>query len=160
MSDETSRLAPAPSHGFTLVELAIVLMILAILLWVSIPAYRSYIERTRLVDAIRDVGEMSKEIHKYEMAKGVLPDSLAEAGYPSKVDPWGFDYEYLNLRTSKGNGKARQDKGLKPLNSDFDLYSVGPDGITAPSLTSAASRDDVLRARDGNFIGTAQDFDP
>jgi general secretion pathway protein G len=146
--------------GFTMVELAIVLMIFAILLWVSIPAYQSYIERTRVVEAITAVTEMGTEIHKFEMTKGVLPDSLGEAGYPNKVDPWGRDYEYLNLRTAKGNGKARQDKGLKPINSDFDLYSVGPDGLTAPSLTHGNSRDDVVRARDGGFVGTAQEFDP
>ena len=59
-----------------------------------------------------------------------------------------------------GNGHARKDKVLKPLNSDFDLYSVGPDGQTQASLTSSVSRDDVVRARDGAFIGTAAEFDP
>jgi general secretion pathway protein G len=46
------------------------------------------------------------------------------------------------------------------LNSDFDLYSVGRDGLTAASLLNSKSRDDVVRARDGSFVGTAQEFDP
>ena len=49
---------------------------------------------------------------------------------------------------------------LAPLNSDFDLYTVGPDGITHASLGNSASRDDIVRARDGGFIGTAEEFDP
>ena len=31
---------------------------------------------------------------------------------------------------------------------------------TAASLGSSNSRDDVIRARDGAFIGTAEEFDP
>ena len=75
-------------------------------------------------------------------------------------DPWNHPYEYLNLRTGEGNGISRKDKKLAPLNSDFDLYTVGPDGITNTSLLHAASRDDIVRARDGGFIGTAEEFDP
>ncbi len=77
-----------------------------------------------------------------------------------KADPWGHPYEYFNLITAKGNGQARKDKKLAPLNTDFDLYSVGPDGQTAASLVNKASRDDTVRARDGGFIGLASDFDP
>ena len=43
---------------------------------------------------------------------------------------------------------------------DQAVYSIGPDGLTNASLTHANSRDDVVRARDGGFIGTAEEFDP
>jgi len=146
--------------GFTAVEIAIVLMIFGIVLWVSIPAYQGYVERARILETVVAVGEMSKGIRQYEISKGALPDSLDEAGYGANVDPWGRSYEYLNLRTAKGNGQARKDKKLAPLNSDFDLYSLGRDGLTAASLANKASRDDIVRARDGGFIGTAEEFDP
>ena len=45
-----------------------------------------------------------------------------------------------------------------PINSDYDLYSVGPDGDSSPQLHNAVSRDDVIRARDGAFVGLAEDF--
>ena len=45
-----------------------------------------------------------------------------------------------------------------PLNSDFDLYSMGPDGQTATPLTAKASRDDIVRANNGGFIGVASDY--
>ncbi|HUP29655.1 MAG TPA: hypothetical protein VM122_05740 [Usitatibacter sp.] len=146
--------------GFSAVEIGIVLLILGLVMWVSIPAYQGYVDRTRVVETIVAVGEMSKGIRQFEMSKGALPDSLAEAGYATNVDAWGYPYEYLNLRTSKGNGQARKDKKLAPLNSDFDLYSIGRDGLTAAQLSNKNSRDDIVRARDGAFIGTATEFDP
>jgi general secretion pathway protein G len=45
-----------------------------------------------------------------------------------------------------------------PINSDFDLYSVGRDGQSAPALTARVSHDDVVRANDGGFIGLAIDY--
>lgn len=154
--------ARRPSAGFTLVETGIVLMIIVLVLSIAVPSYRGYIERARVVEGIAGLGEMSRRIKRFEVAKGRLPDDLGEPGvdYGGKLDPWGRPYEYVNLLTAKGNGQARQDKKLKPLNSDFDLYSVGPDGVTAASLSNSKSRDDLVRARDGGFIGTAEEFDP
>jgi general secretion pathway protein G len=143
-----------------MVEMAIVLAIAALALSLLVPMGVNYMERGRLSQAIAELGEMSKTIRAYDKSHGVLPDSLADVNYDGRLDPWGFPYEYFNLRTAHGNGHARKDKVLKPLNSDFDLYSVGADGQTQPSLTNAASRDDVVRARDGAFIGTAAEFDP
>jgi general secretion pathway protein G len=106
---------------------------------------------------------MSKAIRNYEKTRGTLPDSLDDANLKlsvSRTDPWGFAYQYYNLRTAHGNGQARQDKILRPLNSDFDLYSIGPDGVTMASLAKPESRDDIVRARDGAFVGPASEFDP
>ncbi len=147
-------------QGFTLVELLIVFAIVGVLLAIAIPALESYIGRSRVMQAVAEIGDMSKVIRRYDLSKGVLPDSLSDVDLGGKVDPWGRPYEYLNLRNLKGNGKARKDKKLAPLNSDFDLYSVGPDGLTQASLGNAVSRDDIVRARDGGFIGTAEEFDP
>ena len=147
-------------RGFSLLELVFVLAILGIMLAIAVPGFERYMDRSRIVEASNAIIDMQKAIRDTERTKGALPDDLAAVGFGGKADPWGRPYEYFNLRTSKGNGKARKDKSLKPLNSDFDLYSVGPDGASAASLSSKVSRDDVLRARDGRFIGTATEFDP
>ena len=55
-------------------------------------------------------------------------------------------------------GQARKDRFLVPLNSDFDLYSLGKDKSSAAPLNAKASRDDILRALDGGFIGVAAKF--
>lgn len=154
-----SPIAARIPRGFTAIELILVLLILAVLVWIGVPAYQGYIARARIVDAVTTITKMSKDIHDYEVKNGSLPASLAVVNYVNVKDPWGNDYVYLDLRATHGAG-ARKDKSLKPLNSDFDLYSVGPDGLTTASLNSAVSRDDVLRARDGGFFGTAEEFDP
>lgn len=148
------------TRGFTFIEALLVLVIVGILLAISIPSFERYIERSRVVESTVDIGSMQKKIRDHGMSKGALPDDLADVGYGGKLDPWGRTYEYLNLRNMKGNGKARKDKSLAPLNSDFDLYSAGRDGVSEASLANKASRDDIVRARDGRFVGLAEEFDP
>ena len=53
---------------------------------------------------------------------------------------------------------VRKDHNLVPLNTDFDLYSMGPDGESASPLTAKASRDDIIRANNGSYIGTATNY--
>ena len=45
-----------------------------------------------------------------------------------------------------------------PINSSFDLYSMGKDGETRPPLDNPRSKDDIVRAKDGGFIGLAERF--
>ena len=58
----------------------------------------------------------------------------------------------------KGNGQARKDRFLVPLNSDYDLYSMGPDGKSSSPITAKPSQDDIIRAADGSYVGPAIDF--
>ena len=45
-----------------------------------------------------------------------------------------------------------------PINSTYDLYSMGADGRTALALTASYSLDDVVRANDGSYIGLASSY--
>jgi general secretion pathway protein G len=45
-----------------------------------------------------------------------------------------------------------------PLNSNYDLYSVGRDGVSSPPMNAQNSRDDVVRANDGGFVGLAVNY--
>ena len=57
-----------------------------------------------------------------------------------------------------GKGGMRKDRFLVPINTYFDLYSMGKDGKSVPPLTAQASQDDVLWANDGGFIGLASQY--
>lgn len=146
--------------GFTLVEILIVLAIVAILAGIAMGAYGRYREKSRITQAVTDIGAISTAIKMYEIEERQLPPNLDAVRAGSRLDPWGRPYQYFDLGAQKGNGMARKDKKLAPLNSDFDLYSLGKDGQSKPPLVTPVSRDDVVRARDGKFIGLAQDFDP
>jgi len=150
----------ALERGFSIIEIVIVFAIGGLVLAIALPLMQSYFDRIRVAQAVAEIADMSTAIRKQERSKGALPDSLGDVGLGGRTDPWGHPYEYVNLGDSKGNGQARKDKKLAPLNSDFDLYSIGADGATAASLVNSKSRDDIVRARDGGFIGLASDFDP
>jgi general secretion pathway protein G len=55
-------------------------------------------------------------------------------------------------------GGARKDRFLVPINSDFDLYSMGVDGESVGPLTAKKSHDDIIRANDGGYYGLASNF--
>ncbi len=99
-------------------------------------------------------------ISLYEVVHGVFPASLAEISRGAILDPWGNTYQYLNIIAGGPGvrGHARKDRYLVPLNSDYDLYSMGKDGRSVAPLTSRWSRDDIIRANDGDFWGLASDF--
>ena len=154
-----SRIA-ASTHGMTFIELAISLLIVGVLVSIAVAGYQNYRERIRVNQAITDIAAMSVTVKHYMTDNTYPPASLSDVGYGNKIDPWGRPYFYLDLTSVKGKGKSRRDRKLNPLNTDFDLYSSGKDGATQTQLNAPKSRDDVIRARDGKFVGLASDFDP
>ena len=144
-------------QGVTLIELMIVTAILATLAALTIPLSESYVNKVRVTRAIGDIRTISLALDTAKN-KGSLPGSLDEIGYGNRLDPWGRPYEYLNLITRRGNGTARKDHHLAPLNGDYDLYSRGSDGQTASAVTAKASQDDIIRADNGGFIGLGSHY--
>jgi general secretion pathway protein G len=136
-----------------------VLVVLAATLVVgsfAIPAFNGYLARSRVARAVSDIGTMSLKLHQWQRNGNLLPRTLAEAGIVT-VDPWGRPYIYLRAADAS-RSQLRKDGELVPLNSDFDLYSFGPDGVSALALPAAPSRDDVVRAANGAFIGVAANY--
>lgn len=143
------------SRGFTLIELLIVISIIVILASIATVAYTGYMKKVKLAKAISDIQAISLAIEAYKSDNGVPPDSLADVRRDNDRDPWGNPYQYLNIVTAKGKGSMRKDRFLVPINSDFDLYSMGEDGKSLPPLTAKDSSDDIIRANDGAYIGPA-----
>jgi general secretion pathway protein G len=146
------------SRGLTLVELMLVTALVAVLAALAVNAWGGWRDRVKTKTAVDDITAVSILIDQMFNDTGNLPDSLADIGRGGLTDPWGNAYVYQNLTTVKGKGKARKDHSLVPLNSDYDLYSKGPDGASVAPLTASASRDDILRANNGRFIGPASSY--
>ena len=155
-----ARRASRRGSGFTIVELLIVVAIVATLAGIAIPRYNDYRERVKVTQAVVDLRALSLLISNYQLDARNYPASLAAVGNAGKLDPWGRPYVYLNLQGGKSAGLARKNKNLVPINSDYDLYSLGKDGSSSGPLTAKTSRDDVIRANDGGFMGLARDYEP
>ena len=137
----------------------IALVIAGLLVSIAVPAYDQFVERAKVAKAVGDIGTISIEIGKYQLKNNnALPDNLAELPIEVPLDPWGQPYAYLNIAAGAAIGDLRKDKNLNPLNTDFDLYSIGEDGETSGPLTAKASRDDVVRANNGAYIGLGEDY--
>ncbi|NUZ05779.1 type IV pilin protein [Piscinibacter koreensis] len=144
-------------RGLTVIELMIVLILVAVLAAIALPSYGKYRDRIRSAQATTDIGTMSTLIELYARDNRELPETLEQVGLASKLDPWGRAYRYYKIA---GNppGPARKDRRLSPINSDFDLYSVGPDGVTHKQVSNRDSADDIIRGSNGKFVGRGADF--
>ncbi|MBT8067726.1 MAG: prepilin-type N-terminal cleavage/methylation domain-containing protein [Gammaproteobacteria bacterium] len=147
-------------QGFGLIELLVVLVIAGLLLTLAVPAYNGYTERARVARAIGEIGAISLAIDRYRLHNDdQLPMALNQLQYDVTNDPWGRPYVYLNIPAAGlGAGGLRKDGKLNPLNTDFDLFSVGRDGASAGPLSAKKSKDDVVRANNGAFIGLGSDY--
>ena len=144
------------SVGLTLIELMLAIAGLGVLMVLAFSVYPNYRERIRVEQARREIAVIAMQIKSYHMDNGTYPGSLSEIDQ-GNPDPWGNPYRYTDL-TGPGNGKARKDRKLNPLNSDFDLFSMGKDGAFKPQISNQESLDDVIRASDGDFIDLASKY--
>ena len=155
------RRGKAPCNAWTLVELLFVIAILGILGAIAVPVWTDYVDKARNTSAMADIRNIESEIVKFHAERGRPPDTLAEAGLPTRLDPWGSPYEYLRiagLPKHDVQSKWRKDRFLVPLNSDFDLYSKGKDKASQLPLTAKVSHDDIIRANSGAYVGLASDY--
>ncbi len=145
----------------TLIELMFVMSVMGLLASLGIPKAQQMVEHARVAKAIGDIKTIQTDIDSYAASGDTLPTSLATIGRAAMLDPWGRPYQYLNFSLAPGGGGggggvppgARRDRFLVPINTTYDLYSMGKDGSSVAPLTASASEDDIVRANDGGFIG-------
>jgi len=137
-----------------------VVAILGIVAQLGFPAIHEAIDRARVARATGDIGAMEAEIAGFQADADSLPTSLAGISRSGFLDPWGHPYQYLRIASKKKGAPAgaRKDRFLVPLNSDYDLYSMGKDGQSQAPLTATVSQDDIVRANDGSFVGLAAQY--
>jgi general secretion pathway protein G len=139
----------------------IVIAIVGIVTSIGVPNYIKYREKARIAVAITEIKFIEKEIATYRVENGELPEDLKEIGMDRVLDPWGRPYIYLKIQGNDAkdkNFRPRKDLSLHPINSDFDLFSVGKDGRSNAPLTAKISQDDIVRANNGGFVGLVSNY--
>lgn len=150
---------PYRTNGFTLTELMLTIVVASILLAIAVPSYQSSILKARNAQAIADLAKIKLAIDSYRLGHNdALPATLADISAANLKDPWGHAYVYAPFSAMKGSGMKRKDRNLVPINSQYDLYSKGADGKSVSPLTAASSKDDIIMANDGAFLGKASDY--
>lgn len=164
-------------QGFTLLEVMLVTMTIGVLASIAMPAYNSALNLARITKAVADLRTVDRLVRLHIITNGCMPSTLAQIGQGDLRDPWGRPYVYGVLPQSGGGpgksggttcpacaggcitqGAARKDKKLVPINSDFDVYSLGLDGLSAAALTAKVSADDVVRGSNGSFFGLGKAY--
>ena len=144
--------------GFTLIELMVVVVVAAILAMISTAGYGMFVDRAKVARATGDIGEIHIALQKFLLTRpGSFPPDLSVLGLDTLIDPWGNPYQYLVVEGLDNNGAVRKDKNLVPVNKQYDVYSMGKDGVTASPFTSTLGKDDVVMAGDGTYFGLAED---
>ena len=145
-------------RAFTVIELSVAVLIAGLIFMTFAPAVMKMMDAAKIDETEDEIVELVDAIDDFIVANGRLPDDLIEVFGSVPLDPWGNPYQYLNFDNVVGDGLKRKDKNLVPINTDYDFYSMGPDGKTAAAMTAAISQDDIVRARDGSYIGIASDY--
>jgi general secretion pathway protein G len=148
----------ASDRGFTLIELLITIAIILTICAIAVPNLLAALDQAKLAKAVGDIRAIGDDIEGYNLSNGQYPNTLADINRDTFPDPWGNPYQYLNFADAKGKGAMRKDRFLVPINSYFDLYSMGKDGQSVPPLTAKVSQDDIILANDGDYIGLASQY--
>lgn len=118
------------NSGFTLIELILVTVIIAILAGMIVPIYAGRVAESQVRAAKGDIASLSNSIDLYALDHNdQYPDALTalvsgERNYIKELrnDPWGNPYNY------------EPPKNI--LKADYSVFSSGPDG-------QAGTEDDV-----------------
>ena len=153
--------------GFTSHEMIIGIAIFAIFAAIAVPNYIKFREKARVELAITELRFIEKEIKNYWIDNGELPDDLSAIGMGDMVDPWGRPYNYRRISESDKskedeaqdyNGQTLKDHFLHPINTDYDLFSVGKDSKSTATLTAKITQDDIVRANNGGYMGLVSNY--
>lgn len=144
------------SAGFTLIELLTVVAIIGVLAMMVIPTYDAFVTRAKNARAKSEVRLLETEINSWSFETGSLPTDLATIHRDTLLDPWGHGYVYNNF-SNLGVDPARSRFGID-LNTDFDICSMGKDGLTTAVVSDATARDDVIRGANGAFLDFGEEW--
>jgi general secretion pathway protein G len=140
------------AKGFTLLELLMSMLIIMVLATIAIPAFNNYRRNARTARASSEVRVLETNINAYLYDRNSLPPLLSDVSQGNIRDPWGNLYVYSNTPVYEDVVAG------KTLNNDYDIYSLGPNGITTRKIGDPDSDDDIIRASDGTIVSLSARF--
>ena len=121
------HLRHAGARGFTLVELLLVLVILALIAGLALPRLIGTGEKARASAAGSQISRLSMAVETFYLDTGTVPDALSElVTEPGGVNGWNGPYVKLSsLKDPWGREYQFKSPGER---TEFDIYSYGADG--------------------------------
>lgn len=122
---------PCGSRGFTLLELMVVLVILAVIMGFAVPIYFNQLSKSQVKAASIQVKQLGSILDMYRLDVGRYPataDGLEGLmTQPPGVDRWAGPYlkDRTSLTDPWGNPYGYRGPGD---HGDYDLWSYGADG--------------------------------
>jgi len=129
MNEQRKNQRRGVRSAFTLIELLLVMVIIAILAAIVVPHYAGQGEKARAKAALQDLSNIKTALATFEIENGRFPTTdeglkalvtnpgnlpnWSQGLEKMPVDPWGNNYVY---RAPGSNG------------ADYDLYCTGPSG--------------------------------
>jgi len=130
-------LAEDRSAGFTLLELMIVMMIIAILASIAVPAFIANVKHAREAVLKEDLHTMRSAIDSYTYDKQKAPqslDELVQSGYlkelpkdpfTQRTDTWIADQgsDYTSIDETQSGGVANVHSGSQQVSTEGTTYN-------------------------------------
>lgn len=129
------------AHGFTLIEIMIVVAIIAVLSAIALPAYQSYVLKSRRADAKNAVLDMAARQERYFSINNKYSSIAADLGYsalPVDVNSSGNSFYSLNVTANaatatKPAGFVASAKPTGVQQKDTECYEYQVDQTGAQS---------------------------